>query len=176
MEERRTMIEMNHPQISISQQCEILRVHRSGLYYQPTAESTENLAMMRLLDEQYFKTPFYGIRKLTEWLQNMDYAVNHKRVRRLMKLMGWKTLYREPNTSEPDKQHKVYPYLLKGRRIWKRNQVWQIDITYVPMRKGFMCHHRRPYPIRGKLGDQQHDVGGMVPTGRTGSNRAPWKA
>jgi len=132
------MIEMHHPQISRSRQCEILGVHRSGLYYQPVAESTENLAIMRLLDEQYYKTPFYGIRKLTEWLQNMDYAVNHKRVRRLMKLMGWKTLYREPNTSEPNKQHKVYPYLLKGRRIWKRNQVWQIDITYVPMRKGFM--------------------------------------
>lgn len=132
------MVEQNHPKISISRQCEILNLHRSGVYYQPVAESTENLAIMRLLDEQYYKTPFYGIRKLTEWLQKMDYQVNHKRVRRLMKLMGWKTLYREPNTSEPDKQHKVYPYLLKGRRIWKRNQVWQIDITYVPMRKGFM--------------------------------------
>lgn len=138
LEERRAMIEMDHSQISISRQCEILGVHRSGLYYQPVPENAENLAMMRLMDEQYYKTPFYGIRKLTEWLQNMDYAVNHKRVRRLMKLMGWKTLYREPNTSEPDKQHKVYPYLLKGRRIWKRNQVWQIDITYVPMRRGFM--------------------------------------
>jgi putative transposase len=132
------MIEQNHPQISIMEQCELLNLHRSGLYYQPVPESEQNLAIMRLLDEQYYKTPFYGIRKLTEWLQNMDYAVNHKRVRRLMKLMGWKTLYREPNTSDPDKQHKVYPYLLKGMRIWKRNQVWQIDITYVPMNKGFM--------------------------------------
>lgn len=132
------MIEQNHPQISVSRQCELLGLHRSGLYYQPVAESEENLAIMRLLDEQYYKTPFYGIRKLTEWLQNMDYRVNHKRVRRLMKLMGWKTLYREPNTSEPNKQHKVYPYLLKGMRIWKPNQVWQIDITYIPMRRGFM--------------------------------------
>ena len=96
------------------EQCELLNLHRSGLYYQPAPESEQNLAIMRLLDEQYYKTPFYGIRKLTEWLQNMDYQVNHKRVRRLMKLMGWKTLYREPNTSDPDKQHKVYPYLLKG--------------------------------------------------------------
>lgn len=120
------------------EQCELLNLHRSGLYYQPAPESEQNLAIMRLLDEQYYKTPFYGIRKLTEWLQNMDYQVNHKRVRRLMKLMGWKTLYRDPNTSDPDKQHKVYPYLLKGMRIWKRNQVWQIDITYVPMHKGFM--------------------------------------
>lgn len=132
------MIEQNHLQISVSRQCELLGLHRSGLYYQPVAESEENLAIMRLLDEQYFKTPFYGIRKLTEWLQNMDYRVNHKRVRRLMKQMGWKTLYREPDTSEPNKQHKVYPYLLKGKRIWKRNQAWQIDITYVPMRRGFM--------------------------------------
>jgi putative transposase len=132
------MIEMNHPQISISRQCEILSVHRSGRYYQPVTESAANLVIMRLLDEQYYKTPFYGIRKLTEWLRDMSYTVNHKRVRRLMKLMGWKTLYREPNTSEPDKQHKVYPYLLKGLRVRERNQVWQIDITYVPMRKGFM--------------------------------------
>jgi len=120
------------------EQCELLNLHRSGLYYQPAAESEQNLAIMRLLDEQYYKTPFYGIRKLTKWLHNMGYTVNHKRVRRLMKIMGWKTLYREPNTSEPNKQHKVYPYLLKGKRIWKSNQVWQIDITYVPMRKGFM--------------------------------------
>ena len=105
------MIEMNHPQLSISRQCEILSVHRSGLYYQPVPESAENLAIMRLLDEQYYQTPFYGIRKLTEWLQNMDYTVNHKRVRRLMKLMGWKTLYREANTSE------AYISLLKGHEI-----------------------------------------------------------
>jgi len=91
LEERRNMIEQNHSQISIFRQCEILNLHRSGLYYQPVAESKENLDILRLLDEQYHKTPFYGIRKLTEWLRNMDYQINHKRVRRLMKLMGWKT-------------------------------------------------------------------------------------
>ncbi len=132
------MIEQHHPQISVSEQCELLGLHRSGLYYQPVPESEQNLDVMRLLDEQYYKTPFYGIRRLTAWLQQLGYDINHKRVRRLMKLMGWRTIYREPNTSEPDKQHKVYPYLLRGLVIRESNHVWEIDITYVPMRKGFM--------------------------------------
>lgn len=132
------MIEQHHPQISMSRQCELLGLHRSGLYYQPVAESEQNLTVMRLLDEQYYKTPFYGIKRLTAWLGQLGYAINHKRVHRLMKLMGWRTIYREPNTSEPNKEHKVYPYLLKGLTIRGRNHVWEIDITYVPMRKGFM--------------------------------------
>jgi putative transposase len=132
------MVEQNNPQISMSRQCDLLGLHRSGLYYQPVPESEENLKLMRLLDEQYYKTPFFGIRKLTKWLLELGYRVNRKRIWRLMRLMGWKTIYREPSTSEPDKQHKVYPYLLKGLVIKERNQVWEIDITYIPMRKGFM--------------------------------------
>jgi putative transposase len=93
---------------------------------------------MRLMDEQYFKTPFYGVRKLTEWLYHEGYDVNHKRVKRLMNLMGWQTIYRQPNTSKPNKEHPVYPYLLKGLTINRANQVWAIDITYIPMRRGFM--------------------------------------
>jgi putative transposase len=132
------MVEYSHPQISMSRQCELLGLHRSGLYYQPVAESEQNLAIMRLLDEQYYKTPFYGIRRLTAWIKQLGYEINSKRVRRLMKLMGWRTIYREPDTSEPNKDHKVYPYLLRGLIIRQRNHVWEIDITYVPMRKGFM--------------------------------------
>ena len=132
------MIEENHPEMSIIHQCNTLELHRSGLYYQPVAESEENLAIMRFLDEQYYKTPFYGIRKLTASQEKEGYEVNHKRVRRLMKVMGWRTIYREPKTTIGDKEHKVYPYLLRGLVIEKSNQVWEIDITYVPMRKGFM--------------------------------------
>lgn len=124
--------------ISMSRQCKLLQIHRSGLYCASSSESEENLKLMRLLDEQYLKTPFYGARRLTKWLQRQGYAVNRKRIRRLMKLMGWQTLYRKPNTSWKNKQHAIYPYLLKELTIERNNQVWAIDITYVPMRKGFM--------------------------------------
>ena len=124
----------------MNRQCDLLCIHRSGLYYKPVPESEENLRIMRLLDEQYLKTPFYGIRRLTKWLQKKDEfkKVNRKRVKRLMDLMGWQTLYRKPNTSWKNQQHKVYPYLLKDLVISRKNQVWGIDITYVPMRRGFM--------------------------------------
>ena len=138
MSERKDMIDKNHSQISIAQQCNLLEIHRSGIYYKPCPESEENLSIMRLLDEQYFKTPFYGARRLTAWLQGLGYKINRKRVRRLMGIMGWETIFRAPRTSDPDKQHKVYPYLLKGLDITRVNQVWATDITYVPMRKGFM--------------------------------------
>lgn len=124
--------------ISMNRQCKMLSIHRSGLYYSPCGESEENLRFMRLLDEQYLHTPFYGYRKLTEWLNEKGNKVNSKRVKRLMKLMGWQTLYRKPNTSWKDQEHKVYPYLLKDLKITHDNQVWAIDITYVPMRRGFM--------------------------------------
>lgn len=125
-------------EISMNRQCNLLQIHRSGLYYKPRPESEENLLLMRLLDEQYFNTPFYGYRKLTEWLVGKGYAVNSKRVKRLMKLINWQTLYRKPNTSWKNKEHKVYPYLLKDLTITHANQAWSIDITYVPMKKGFL--------------------------------------
>jgi len=124
--------------MTISRQCELLSIHRSGLYYKPVPESDENLNLMRLMDEQYLRTPFYGEPKLTVWLKGQGYGVNHKRVERLMKLMGWQTLYRKPNTSKPGKGRLIYKYLLKGLKIDHRNQVWALDITYVPMRKGFL--------------------------------------
>ena len=126
--------------INISQcrQCELLRIHRSGLYYAPVPESEENLQLMRLIDEQYYKTPFYGIRRLTAWLRQLGHKVNRKRIKRLMELIGWQTIYRKRNTSKKDKQTPVYPYLLKDLDIDHPNQVWATDITYVPMRHGFM--------------------------------------
>jgi putative transposase len=132
------MIVSKQSDLSLSRQCELLSIHRSGLYYRPCAESEDNLSIMRLLDEQYLKTPFYGIRRLRAWLCSRGKQVNRKRVKRLMQLMGWQTLYRKPNTSWKNKSHKIYPYLLKDLVITEKNQAWGIDITYVPMRKGFM--------------------------------------
>lgn len=138
MPERRVMITKQQSSLSVVQQCRLLNLHRSGLYYQPCKESEENLFIMRLLDEQYFKTPFYGVRRLTAWLKQQGYYINRKRVKRLMELMGWQTIYRKPNTSKPCKENRIYPYLLRGLDINRVNQVWAMDITYVPMRKGFM--------------------------------------
>ncbi len=138
LSERRRMVEMQSPTHSISEQCRMLSVHRSGLYYKPEGESEENLHLMRLIDEQYLKTPFYGFRKMTKFLKEEGYPVNRKRVRRLMRLIGLCAIYSKPYLSDPDKKHKKYPYLLKGLKIEKTNQVWAADITYVPMKKGFL--------------------------------------
>jgi len=135
--ERRKMIEQPHL-LSLVSQCTLLSLHRSGLYYKPVAVANEDLVLMGLLDKQYLKTPFYGYRKMTKFLQGQGYQVNHKRVRRLMRLMGIEAIYCRPNTSQPNQAHKVYPYLLKGLSITKANQVWATDITYVPMKTGFM--------------------------------------
>lgn len=132
------MIVSRESSISQSRQCELLSIHRSGLYYKPVGESANNLHLMRLMDEQYLHTPFYGIRRLREWFLSKGEIVNRKRIKRLMELMGWKTLYRRPNTSWKNKEHKIYPYLLRNLEINRKNQVWAIDITYVPMRRGFM--------------------------------------
>lgn len=137
IEERRKMIQ---PDVELSQrrQCELLTIHRSGLYYQPAAETEENLFLLRLMDEQYLHTPFYGKLRLREWLKGEGFTINVKRVRRLMEVMNWKTIYRKPRTTKRNKLHAVYPYLLKGLTIDHANQVWAIDITFVPMRKGFL--------------------------------------
>lgn len=135
--ERRSMVQ-KHPDLPIRQQCNLLGIHRSGLYYQPVPESEENLCIMRLMDEQYLKTPFYGLPRLRQWLMSQSVVISKSRTRRLMNLMGWQTIFRKPNTSKPNKEHKVYPYLLRGLRIERPNQVWAIDITYVPMKHGYM--------------------------------------
>jgi len=137
-EQRKGMIEPCCPFLSISTQCQLLTLARSGFYYIPTGESEENLAIMRELDEQYFSTPFYGVLRLTALLILAGFKVNKKRVRRLMKLMNWQTIYREPHTTISDKTHYKYPYLLRGLKIDRCNQVWAMDITYIPMKTGFM--------------------------------------
>jgi len=93
---------------------------------------------MRLLDQQYLKTPFYGVPKMTQYLRSLKYHVNPKRVRRLMRKMGLEAIYPKPNLSKPNKEHKIYPYLLKGLKIDRINQVWSSDITYLPMARGYL--------------------------------------
>src|SRR5690606_29328761 len=119
-------------------QCKIFSIHRSAVYYKPAQESAENLAIMRALDEQYMQTPFYGVKRLRVILAELGYTVNVKRIRRLMRAVGWKTVYCKPRTTRPDPIALKYPYLLTGLEITRINQVWGIDITYVPMRHGFM--------------------------------------
>lgn len=135
---RRLLIEPNNNQISVVKQCAAMSIHRSLYYYESIAETAENLAIMLWLDKQYFDTPFYGVLRLMVELNDIGYTVNAKRVRRLMKLVGWKTLYQQPRTTIADRASYKYPYLLKGMVFVKVNQVWEIDITYLPMAKGFM--------------------------------------
>jgi putative transposase len=129
------MIEPDHPALSIGRQCRLLSISRSSLYYSPLGETNANLALMRLIDKQFLDTPFYGVRQMTWHLRNEGHPVNEKRIRRLMRLMP---IYQAPNTSTPAKGHKTYPYLLRGLRVDRPNQVWCADITYIPMRKGFL--------------------------------------
>jgi putative transposase len=135
--EREKMIDLKS-EISISKQCKVLDLKRNFLFHSPKGESDENLQIMLLLDKLYFVTPFYGYRKITVWLQNQGFNINEKRVRRLMKLVNWKTIYREPKTTICNPEHKKYPYLLKDLKITHKNQVWATDITYIPMKHGFM--------------------------------------
>lgn len=116
----------------------MLGLSRSSLYYKPAGPSASDQLIMKLLDRQYLETPFYGARKLAAWLASQGQTVNRKRVRRLMQLMGLKTIYRQPRISKPGLGHKIYPYLLRGLSITRPNQVWATDITYIPMQKGFM--------------------------------------
>ena len=126
--------------MSLRRQCELLGVSRSGYYasLKPRQESEENENLMKLMDRQYLVTPFYGSRRMTIWLQQQGYEVNRKRVMRLMRTMGLAGLAPGPDTSKPHPEHKVYPYLLRNMKITRVNQVWSTDITYIPMKRGFM--------------------------------------
>lgn len=132
------MVERNHPGLSIRRQCVLLSLHRSGLYDTPCEESAENLQVMRFLDEQYLKTPFYGVRRMTAALNVAGYAVNEKRARRLLRLMGLEAIYPKPNLSKPAPGHRIFAYLLRQLEITRPGQVWAIDITYIPLAKGFL--------------------------------------
>jgi putative transposase len=132
------VIEPEHPQISIARQCDLVGLSRSSYYYISEGETAENLQLMRLLDEQYTRTPFYGIRRMTVWLRQQGYAVNPKRVARLLRMMGLETIYPKPRLSQRHPTHRIYPYLLRGVPITRVNQVWSTDITYIRLQGGFV--------------------------------------
>ena len=132
------MVEPGHPILPVGKQCALLSISRSSFYYTPKGESEMNLALMRQIDEQFLETPFFGVRQMTWHLKNEGHPVNEKRIRRLMRLMGLMPIYQKPNTSRPAKDHKIWPYLLRGLRVDRPNQVWAADITYLPMRRGFL--------------------------------------
>jgi len=125
--------------LPISRQCELLDLPRSSFYYMPEPVSDEELALMKLIDQCYLELPFYGTRRIKDWLfDNHGLVVNRKRIQRLRRLLAIETLYPKRNLSLANQKHKVYPYLLRGLDINRPNQVWSTDITYIPMAKGFV--------------------------------------
>lgn len=137
-ETRKGLIDPQDGVFSVRQQCELLGVNRSSLYYQPQGETEENLGLMRLLDEQYTRTPYYGVLRMVAYLRSLGHEVNPKRVRRLLRTMGLEAVYQKPNISKPNPQHTIYPYLLRGLAIDRCDQVWSTDITYVRLASGFV--------------------------------------
>ncbi len=132
------MTRRDHPGLSLSRQCRLLSVGRSSLYYVAKGESAASLALMRRIDELYLKYPFYGSRQMARHLGREGEKVGRHRVRRCMRLMGLEAIYRKPRTSDPHPEHRIYPYLLREMAIERANKVWCADITYIPVRRGFL--------------------------------------
>jgi putative transposase len=133
------MIERNDCPLSIRVQCELLGVNRSMLYYQPGGPKASDVAVMHLMDEQYTRTPYYGVERMTAWLHRLGIGIGHNRVRRLLRLMGLDAIYPKPRLSRPGgPDHRIYPYLLRGVAVDRPNQVWAADITYIRLWRGFV--------------------------------------
>ena len=137
MNQLRKLVDNEHV-LSVRRQCELLTIHRSGLYYKPCGENPENLEIMRIMDEHYLKHPSEGVIRMQDLLFALGFVVNHKRVRRLLRLMGLMAIYPKKNLSKLGLKKYIHPYLLKGLNIERPNEVWAIDITYLPMKNGFM--------------------------------------
>ena len=131
------MVRKDH-KLSVRRQCTLLTLSRSNLYYQPKGESAESLRFMDIIDKQFLETPWYGSRQMARYMKRYDHKCGRHRVRRLMRLMRLVPIYQEPNTSKKHPQHKIWPYLLRNLVIDRPNQVWCADITYIPMRRGFL--------------------------------------
>jgi putative transposase len=135
---KRDLIVPGHPDISLQRQCELVGLNRSSWYYQAARDSPENERLMRLLDQQFTQTPFYGVRRMTAWLRSQGEIVNPKRVRRLLRKMGLMAIYPKPKLSLPGDNPRRFPYLLKDYAITAPNQVWSTDITYIRLSQGFI--------------------------------------
>jgi len=123
--------------MSFRKQCELLNISRSGLYYEPKSESEYNLELMNMIDEEYTAHPDMGVPSMTAYLRSKGKKCGPKRIRRLMRLMGLEAIYPKPRTSIPNKQHEIYPYLLKEVEVCHPNQVWSTDITYIRLKHGY---------------------------------------
>jgi putative transposase len=133
------MIERDESPLSIRAQCKLLGVNRSMLYYQPCGLKESDVAVMHLMDEQYTRTPYYGVERMTAWLHRLGIGIGHNRVRRLLRLMGLEAVYPKPRLSRPGgPEHHLWPYLLRGLAIDRPNQVWASDITYIRLWRGFV--------------------------------------
>ena len=132
------MIEREEAELSLSRQCRLLEISRSSLYYRPKGESAQTLALMRRIDELFLRYPFYGSRQMVRHLRRDGIRVGRHRVRRLMRLMGIEAIYQAPRTSAPHPEHRTYPYLLKGLAIERPDHVWCSDVTFIPVRSGFL--------------------------------------
>jgi hypothetical protein len=135
---RKTMVEIDRPRLLIARQCELLSIARSSFYRTPCGESEINLTLMRLIDEQFLKAPWYGSRQMARHFRRQGSAVSRKRIRRLMHKMGSAPIFQKLRTSTPCPEHKVYPYLLRDLVIDRPNRVWYADITYIQMKRGFL--------------------------------------
>jgi putative transposase len=132
------MIDPDHPRLSVVRQCELVSISRASFYRLPAGETPENLELMRLIDEAFLECPFYGARQMARHLRRLGWCIGRKRVRRLMRKIGLAPIYQAPKTSEPHSRHKIYPYLLRHLAIERPNQVWCADVTYIPIRRGFL--------------------------------------
>jgi putative transposase len=132
------MIDSENQKLSVVRQCKLLNVNRSGYYYSPALETDYNMFLMKMIDQEYLKYPFYGSRQMKCHLNRIGYHVSRHRVRRLMRKRGIMAIYQKPKTTNKDITHKIYPYLLRGLLINRANQVWCSDITYIPLKKGFL--------------------------------------
>ena len=132
------MVAMSHPNLSIVRRCALLQISRSGRYYRPTGESEQTLTLMRLIDEAFLECPCYGSRQMMRHLHRLGHQIGRSRVVRLMRQMGLRAIYQKPNTSASHPENRIYPYLLRDLAIARPNPVWCSDITYIPMRRGFL--------------------------------------
>ncbi|WP_192485418.1 MULTISPECIES: IS3 family transposase, partial [Cysteiniphilum] len=136
--QRKAMIDANDSRLSMRQQCQLLKLNRSSLYYQSKPEDSDNVELMRLLDEEYTRHPFKGVLRMTKYLEDLGYHVNPKRVRRLLRMMGIMAIYPQKNLSASHPVHKKYPYLLKDLTVDQANMVWCTDLTYIRLNQGFI--------------------------------------